>query len=88
MKLIFCPECHDVVRLLEFQRECRCRASWGCYRPDGENIVVGGKGVPMAIAGGSITRALRLLKEYPDSETGPDLDAWFFSPKFHKVTRV
>ncbi len=60
MKLIFCPECQDIVKLQleEYKtphtldrksyRYCSCGNSWGRYT-DNENAVIGGKAIPLGI---------------------------------------
>jgi hypothetical protein len=39
MKLIYCLECRDVVRLFPERRSCKCGASWGQYLPDNATTV-------------------------------------------------
>lgn len=50
MKLIFCPECRDVTRLiLEAWRRCKCGASGGQYNTDSVSATVGGKALVFGI---------------------------------------
>lgn len=59
MKLIFCPECSDVVKLrLEKPRTCDCGKSWGWY-DDNINATIGGKAIPIGFANNSFVDALR-----------------------------
>lgn len=53
MKLLFCPACEDVLKLIETRRTCRCGASYGYYHEDGLNATIGGKAVPIGFDNGS-----------------------------------
>lgn len=59
MKLIFCPECQDVVKLDYNGRYCKCRASFGAYEDDGLNAKIGGLAIPLGIHNGSLASALK-----------------------------
>ena len=59
MKLIFCPNCHDIISLRWELRRCSCGESWGYYRDDGINSVIGGGAIPLGIANDSFTKALK-----------------------------
>lgn len=76
MKLIFCPECQDVVRLHSKVRSCECRASHGKYI-DPVNAVIGGRAIPLGIANSSLARSLR---RQPETGTGEPFTA-FVIPK-------
>lgn len=43
MKLIYCPQCGDIVRLMYEKRYCPCMQSGGFYNKDGSTIVVWGQ---------------------------------------------
>lgn len=58
MKLIFCPACQDVVRLFSRGRFCFCEKSWGQYKKDGKNAIVGGEAVPLGFGNGTFLEAL------------------------------
>jgi len=58
MKLIFCPKCEDVLKLLLEKRTCHCGASWGHYEDD-LNAVIGGKAVPLGFSNDSVIKALK-----------------------------
>jgi len=49
VKLIFCPGCTDLVRLMKEIRFCKCKESWGLYKEDGLHAIIGGRSVPMGI---------------------------------------
>lgn len=57
MKLIFCPNCNDVIRLFDKKRHCKCRRSWGHYT-DSVNAVIGGIAIPLGFANNSLVEAL------------------------------
>ena len=67
MKLIFCPNCEDVVKLHYNNRHCLCGDAWGYYRDDGLNAVIGGKAVPLGFDNSSLVTA---LKERPADGMG------------------
>jgi len=57
MKLIYCPACQDVVRLLFEKRKCSCGKSWGLYVDD-IDASIGGEAVPLGISNYSLQNAL------------------------------
>lgn len=60
MKLLYCPNCHDIVRIFDKKgiRYCTCRASFA-YPKDNINVVVGGNGIPLGIADNTLNGAIR-----------------------------
>jgi len=58
MKLIFCPQCHDVVKLIHKPRSCECGLVLGYY---GDNItaVISSNAIPLGFDNSSFTAALR-----------------------------
>ena len=77
MKLIFCPECYDIVKLTLEHRTCYCGDAWGYYEPDGFNATIGGGAIPLGILNDSFVRA---LKNRRPSGMGERFDA-FVIPK-------
>lgn len=73
MKLIFCPECHDIRRLTQRKRMCTCRRSWGQYDLDGLHAAIGGLAVPLGIANPSFAKA---LQDRPESGLGSAFNAF------------
>ncbi len=61
MKLIYCPECKDLIRLLNEldNRFCICKKSWGRYR-DNSHAIIGGKAIPIGLDNISFNRALKI----------------------------
>ncbi len=59
MKLIYCPDCLDMIklRMLEF-RHCACGNSWGYYLEDDLTAEVGGSAVPIAIENDELREAV------------------------------
>lgn len=78
MKLIFCPNCEDVVRLFisPKPRRCKCRKSWGHYT-DRINAVIGGIAIPLGFANSSLVEA---LTHRPEKGLGSKFEA-FVIPK-------
>lgn len=81
MKLIFCPSCEDVVKLLMRRgRTCRCGRSAGYYRNEVDAVVTG-LGIPIGIMSGSLRDALQ-AREREEGETARRVEAFVF-PKAH-----
>jgi len=57
MKLIYCPECQDIVKLTREDRTCLCGKSHGRYLNDFDALY-GGEAVPLFIDNPSFLRAL------------------------------
>lgn len=77
MKLIFCLQCGDIVGLTKVTRCCKCKLSWGRYKEDGLNAVIGGRCIPLGFDNQSLAHALR---NRPDSGKGAEFLA-FVIPK-------
>ena len=77
MKLIYCPQCHDVVKLAFDARSCECEASHGYYKADGLNAVYSGLAVPLGFANHSFQAA---ILDQPDEGMGGRFEA-FIIPK-------
>lgn len=58
MKLIYCPECHDIIKLNYGLHECICKSSWGHYT-DTLNAVYGGQAIPLGIHNKSFVQAIK-----------------------------
>lgn len=58
LKLIYCSECHDVVRLLKEERTCTCGKSWGTYI-DEIMAEIGGSAIPLGFSNSSFFRAIK-----------------------------
>lgn len=65
MKLVYCRECTDVVRLFHEIRRCRCGKSWGRYT-DERNAEIGGPCIPVGIAWASFAAALAGYRKSSD----------------------
>ena len=50
MKLIFCPECRDIVKLRMEPRNCLCGKSGGRYNADGDSATIWGASRVLAIS--------------------------------------
>lgn len=59
MKLIYCPECCDIVRLMSNWRRCQCGAARGAYRIDGLHVDIEGTAIPLGIDSYSFRQAMR-----------------------------
>lgn len=85
MKLIYCPRCHDVVKLWQKDeaRFCTCGASFGKYEEDGLNATIYGEAIPIGIDNFSFRRA---LDSRPDKGWGSGFVA-FVIPKACETVR-
>lgn len=72
MKLLFCKECQDVVKLLPDRRYCACGKSFGNYLDD-LSAVIGGAAVPLGFENSSLAKALR---ERPAEGLGQRFEAF------------
>lgn len=63
MKLFLCEACSDIVRLLDYKRECECKKSYGFYEKDGLHAVMGGKAIPLGISNPSLLVAIQRRTE-------------------------
>lgn len=59
MKLLYCRQCGDVLRLYGIRRTCRCGSSWGYYLEDDLNAAFGGLAIPLGFTNESFNDALR-----------------------------
>ena len=81
MKLLFCPQCQDVVKLFRDQRFCRCRQSWGRYRT-AVQAEIGGRAIPLGIADEGFRGA---LQQRPRDGLGARFEAFVIA---HQCTTV
>lgn len=61
MKLLFCPICSDVRKLVKLPdaTHCRCGKSWGWYKEDGWYAAIGGVGMAIGLDNNSVVYAVR-----------------------------
>lgn len=71
MKLMFCKECYDIVKLTYELRECECGQCSGRYGPDGLQAHISGPALAMGVLNDSFTYALE--KRLKDSKLWDDL---------------
>ena len=85
MKLIFCKECHDVVKLDYVLRYCKCSESYGWYKNDGLHAVIMGPCVPLGISNEDLQEAIRWRL---DSGRGTEFTAFVIPKKCDTIERV
>lgn len=74
MKLLWCPSCHDVLRLYPGPwRRCQCGRSAGRYDAAGIEGSYSGEAVPLGIVNDSFAAAIR---NRPDSGRGERFTAF------------
>lgn len=86
MKLIYCPVCHDVVRLLTLKpRTCACGRAFGMYDDDDLHAFVGGSAIPLGFANLSLRHA---LNEQPISGDGKPFNAFVIPMECPTIERT
>jgi hypothetical protein len=69
MKLLYCTECHDIVKLDYLPRSCKCGASEGCYLDDGLHSEIKGEfAMCLGIANSTFVRALGNHASMPEGQ--------------------
>ena len=63
MKLVYCPDCQDLVRLFREDRRCKCGQSGGHYEPNGRDAVLWGQAIPFGLDNFELGRALQRRPE-------------------------
>lgn len=87
MKLLFCPECNDIIKIQRSDRSCLCFASGGRYfgdDPDNNEVAIWGKAIVLGVSNQSFHEAYRARQRHLSTEY---FDAWFFSEKAPHITR-
>lgn len=88
MKLIFCPECQDIQRLIPTTtRYCDCGRTWGKYNDDGMGATVGGMAIPLGIDNSSFLCALEMMKIDPNRGWGVGFHAFVIPPNSERISR-
>ena len=83
-KLLLCPQCSDVLKLIDDPRTCACGRSGGRYLEDGLHAEVWGEAVPLGFSNLSLVRALR---RRPEAGHGATFEA-FVIPRRCSTVRV
>lgn len=86
MKLLFCPDCGDVVQLLSTFRHCSCRAVEGRYVTDELVEVTGERAEVIGLDSHGLRGALMLVDS--NDKRGPDVGAWLFQHGYENVRRL
>lgn len=75
MKLLYCKNCQDVIKLDYTHRVCACGRASGKYLPDGLNAVISGDdAILLGFANSSLVHALANHEANP----GPQKLGWTF----------
>jgi hypothetical protein len=83
MKLIFCPDCQDVVRLFSEPRKCKCGKVSGKYIDD-VDIAIKGKAMVLCIHNNDVAEALDFFQR---GNAFSSIRCWSLSPRHPKVVR-
>ena len=84
MKLIFCPHCQDVRKLLRDRVQCSCGKSYGWYK-DKMNAVIGGDAIPLGFDNYSLALSLKIR---PESGSGAVFTAFVIPHKCKTIEVV
>lgn len=84
MKLIFCPKCEDVTKLLSEYRSCRCGRSGGKYTDD-LNAIINGDAIPLGFSNPSFVEA---LKNRPKLGMGERFTAFVIAEQCPTIRKV
>ena len=87
MKLLYCLKCHSMVRLVEYERSCECKACKGRYI-DAVRAVYSGPALPIGIDNASFKHAISMQ---PKRGMGISFKAFIIPEKcatFKKVSDV
>ena len=85
MKLIFCPECQDVLKLQMEKRECLCKKSGGCYT-DKVHAEIWGLAEAIGFSNPSFTTAYSHRKSL--DPTLQNFSAWIFGSTARNIKRI
>ena len=86
MKLLFCPDCGDVVQLRSAIRSCSCKAVEGRYVNDQLVEVTGERAEVLGMDSYSIQAGLTLVDV--SEKRGPTIVAWMFPHGAEHVRRL
>lgn len=86
MKLIYCPSCHDVLKLKVMEeRRCECEKSYGWYHENGASAEIGGDAISLGIANRSFVRA---VAKRPKRGEGSRFDAFVIPVECDTIERA
>jgi len=92
MKLVFCPHCQDVVRLIHERRSCLCGKVTGWYEDDVKAVVYGKDAVVLGVDNYSLVQALQMHRrqreQKMEQDRGPEFTAFIISDKAPSVEWV
>lgn len=73
MKLLFCPDCRDILSLHTVPRACKCGQSGGHYRQGEHSVEVRGKAVVLGVNNNKLKRLAQEAKGAAGTDTSIDL---------------
>ena len=85
VKLILCPTCRDIVKLVHARRYCYCSRSYGQYLSDGLQAEIGGEAIPIGFANQSFQHA---LENRPEEGAGSRFEAFVIPVKCDTITKL
>jgi hypothetical protein len=86
MKLLFCKNCQDVIRLVqEEKRTCSCGKVSGRYINDLDAIYSGKEAIPIGFANSSFAHA---IANQPEKDWGKEFTAFVIQKKCNTFAKV
>jgi hypothetical protein len=95
MKLIFCGECHDIVKLTNEIRWCECKSVWGYYTDD-INATISNGAIPLGFANSTFVKAFTNRNKFQDlsfkaffiNDDCPTIDREIMTIKDNRITEM
>lgn len=85
MKLIFCPNCQDVLKFDYKSRQCKCGRSGGKYLEDGLHAEIYGLTIPLGLANSTLVKA---LDNRPEDGMGKKFTAFVIPKECPTIKKV
>ena len=87
MKLLFCTDCADVIKLDYVIRTCKCGKCSGKYLPDGDNVEISERSMLIGLTNSSLQYMVgKCWNE--KNKYNLKLDGYIFPYDYEKITRL
>ncbi len=89
MKLLFCPECWDVQKLVKEERVCQCGKVRG-RAITSVDVEINGDSIVLGLDNHGLMANWQRYKEYPYPPNRKDYDmrCWIFGHGYHRIKRI
>jgi len=86
MKLLFCPDCYDIITLTSETRHCKCSATFGKYMSNGVHAQVSENSVVLGFNNNSFVHALK-NPPHKDADRGKRFEAFIIPANDSHIIR-